>query len=400
MTVAISRALSVLVSLLMAVSLLLIGLGRADSGLLVQGVATDDPYFPVVLAAYVLTTGALAWVGAILSARVAWNPIGRILTGLGVWTSFAFFTAVILAAIAPVGREGDDLRDLSGWLGAWTYVPMVTISSGVILILFPTGRLLFPSWRVFLWLTALGTTSWSVAEASRAVLGLTDRINPYQSLRLEVLGDWVSLVLAPCLIAAGANIVLRFRRAKGDERLQLKWITFAGIVTLITWGFVWILSDVAQASFGGREVAAATISIALLFGAISTAILKYRLYAIDRLISRSVTYGLAAGVLALVYATVAIALPQLIGRGQQSSLTTAAATLAVAGLFRPLTSRLHRAVDRRFNRVRFDAQREVEGFTADLGRRVDLDGVVSTLSTVVSRTVAPNAIGVWIRSQP
>ena len=136
-----------------------------------------------------------------------------------------------------------------------------------------------------------------------------------------------------------------------------------------------------------------------MFGAISAAILKYRLYDLDRLISRSVTYGLAAGLLALVYGSVAIALPQLIGRGDQSSLTTAAATLAVAGLFRPLTSRLHRAVDRRFNRVRFNAQREVDGFAGRLGQGPELTGVVAAMNDVVSRTLAPSAAWRLIRAE-
>jgi hypothetical protein len=141
----------------------------------------------------------------------------------------------------------------------------------------------------------------------------------------------------------------------------------------------------------------ATFTIALLFAAIAASILKYRLYDIDRLISRTVTYGLAAGVLALVYATVAFALPQLIGWGDQSSLATAAGTLAAAGLFRPLTARLQAVMDRRFNRTRFDAELEVNSFVTDLSQRLNLPQMLDSVIGVVQRTVAPVRLTIWIR---
>jgi hypothetical protein len=199
------------------------------------------------------------------------------------------------------------------------------------------------------------------------------------------------------LAGAGANIILRFKKSRGDERLQLKWITFAGILLIVVWGFVWVVSEVAPDRFGGREIAIATFAIAVLFVAIGAAILKYRLYDINRLISRTVTYGLAAGVLALVYATVAVAVPQLVGWGDRSSLATAAGTLAVAGLFRPLTARLQKVVDRRFNRIRFDAEVEVNRFVANLGQRLNLPQVLESVVGVVQRTVAPARLTIWIR---
>ena len=131
------------------------------------GIATDDPFFPLVLGVYTLTVVALAWLGTVISVRVVSNPIGQILLGLSVWLSLTLFASATLDAVALAGRDGQAMRDLSGWLGAWTFVPMVTISSVVILVLFPTGHLLSPRWRPILWLAAIGTVSWSVAEASR-----------------------------------------------------------------------------------------------------------------------------------------------------------------------------------------------------------------------------------------
>lgn len=392
-----SRLISVLVAALLAVSVALVWLGVAGPGLSVAGVGTDDPFFNLVLGAYAITTGAVAWLGGVLSVKVAKNPIGSILLGLGLWLALALFACVALVGFASRDQDGEHLRNLAAWLGAWTFVPMITLPGVVVLVLFPTGRPLTPRWCAFVWVGAIGTVAWALSEASRPFLGLTGLPNPYFDPRLEWLGDTVSLMLVAGLAGAAANIILRFKRSRGEERLQLKWITFAGILLIITWGLLWVVSEVAPAAFGGREIAAATLTTALLFVAIGAAILKYRLYDIDRLISRTISYGLTAGLLALIYATVAIALPQLFGFGNHSALATAAGTLAVAGLFRPVASRLHNLVDRRFNRVRFDAENEVKGLAADLGQRLDLSDVVGAMTSVVQRTVAPTALAVWIK---
>jgi len=283
------------------------------------------------------------------------------------------------------------------WVGTWTFVPIITIPAAVVLLLFPVGRLPSPRWRPFVWFSLIGTASWSLTEMTRPTLGLTDSVNPYANRRLETAGDIVSVIMVPALVAAACSVIVRFRRARAEERLQLKWITYAGLLMLLTWGVIWLLFEVAAASLGGRETAAGTLTAALLFVAVAAAMLKYRLYDIERLISRTLSYALVVGLLALVYATVAVGLPPMFGWGNNSSLATAAGTLVVAALFRPVTRRLHQVMDRHFNRTRFDAQIEVDGFASSLGRRFELEGVVTSLNSVVTRTVAPDAIGVWIR---
>jgi hypothetical protein len=397
MSAAVSRVLSIVVALLLAAAVAIAWASDPDSGLLVEGVGVDDPFFSLVLGAYVLTTGVEMYLGAVMSVKVKGNPIGKILLALGTWQAASLFASAALAGLAPGGPAGDHLRNLGSWLGAWIYVPIVTIPGVVILVLFPTGRALSPMWRTFVWLGVLGTAAWALSEASRPLLGQSDLSNLRANRRAESWGDALSLALVGGLGGAGANIILRFKKSRGDERLQLKWITFAGILLIVIWGLVWVVSEIAPDRFGGREIAVATFAIAVLFVAIGAAILKYRLYDIDRLISRTVTYGLAAGVLALVYATVAVAVPQLVGWGDGSSLATAAGTLAVAGLFRPLTARLQKVVDRRFNRIRFDAEVEVNRFVADLGQRLNLPQVLESVVGVVQRTVAPAQLTIWIR---
>ena len=384
------RIVSVVAIALLLVSVVLIGFRDPTVPVLVQGLSSADPFFPLVLAGYIISTGLLAWLGAVLSIKVAANPIGKILLALGAWQAVTLFLSVVLI-------RSDSLRVFGWWLGAWTFAAMVTIPAAVVMLLFPVGRLPSPRWRPFVWISLLGTASWSLAEMTRPTLGITDLVNPYANRQLETAGDLVSLVLAPALVATAYSLILRFRRAHAEERLQIKWITYAGLFMLVTWATLWLISDVSAATFGGLETAAGTLSLTLLFLAIAAAMLRYRLYDIERLISRTLSYALVVGLLAIVYATVAVGLPQMFGGGNNSSLATAAGTLVVAALFRPVTRRLHQAMDRRFNRTRFIAQIEVDGFASSLGRGLDLEGVVTSLNSVVTRTIAPDAIGVWIR---
>ena len=126
----------------------------------IEGVGSADPYFSLVVAGYGLLTGLLAWLGAVLSIRMASNPIGRILLALGMWQALTLFVSVLLV-------RSESWRVFGWWLGAWTFVPMVTIPATVVLLLFPVGRLPSPRWRPFVWTGLVGTASWSLAEATR-----------------------------------------------------------------------------------------------------------------------------------------------------------------------------------------------------------------------------------------
>jgi hypothetical protein len=149
MSAAVSRVLSILVALLLAAAVAIAWASDPDSGLLVEGVGVDDPFFSLVLGAYVLTTGVEIFLGAVMSVKVKGNPIGRILLALGTWQAATLFASAALAGLAPGGPNGDHLRNLGSWLGAWIYVPIITIPGVVILVLFPNGRALSRRWRVF-----------------------------------------------------------------------------------------------------------------------------------------------------------------------------------------------------------------------------------------------------------
>jgi hypothetical protein len=203
-------------------------------------------------------------------------------------------------------------------------------------------------------------------------------------------------VLAACMAASVVSVVLRFRRSEGVERQQLKWFTSAAaLMLLVQLATMTVLPDgvAGDLLFG--------LSIALVPIAAGVAILRYRLYDIDRLINRTLVYAALTAVLGAVYAGLVLALGLLGGvGGELPSWAVAAATLAVATLFQPLRRRVQAVVDRRFNRRRYDAARTVEAFSARLRDQVDLDTLAAELLAGVEQTVEPTTVSLWLRPSP
>jgi hypothetical protein len=202
------------------------------------------------------------------------------------------------------------------------------------------------------------------------------------------------VVCAAVLVAAG-SLVVRFRRARGIERQQLRWIALAaGLAPLAVLGVA-----AGQAAGSWLIVSWATsVYLALPVLATGAAILRYRLYDIDRIISRTLTYGLLTVLLGGGYAGIVLGLGQLLGRG--SSLVVAAATLAVWALFQPARRRLQDLVDRRFNRRRYDAAQTIERFSDRLHQQVDLEHLTAELLAVVEETMEPTQAAMWLRPAP
>jgi hypothetical protein len=204
----------------------------------------------------------------------------------------------------------------------------------------------------------------------------------------------IALVLVSVLVGAG-SLVGRFRRARGVERQQLRWLALAAVQAagLLLVGLV--------AGYLGQDavvLASLTLGVALLPLAAGAAILRYRLYDLDRIVSRAVAYGLLTVLLGGGYALVVLGLGQLLGR--DSSLAVAAATLAVAAVFQPARRRVQELVERRFNRRRYDAARTIGAFSARLRDQVDLDDLRGELLTVVEQTMQPTRASLWLRPPP
>ena len=211
---------------------------------------------------------------------------------------------------------------------------------------------------------------------------------------LLVVAGVTAPLTALSLVVAGGSLVGRFRRARGTERQQLRWLSFAAALAppALLVMYAGILTE--HLELAGWAVG---VFLALLPLAISAAIARYRLYDLDRIISRTLAYGLLTLVLGLGYAGVVLGLGRLLPRG--SSLVVAAATLAVAAAFQPARRRIQQAVDRRFNRGRYNAERTIAAFSARLREQVDLDTLTDELLAVAHQTMQPRHASLWLRPQ-
>lgn len=271
----------------------------------------------------------------------------------------------------------------------------------LLLLVFPTGRLLSHGWR---WFAALAV----LMVSSLAGLGLfSERLGPldaaswtvsspigfvpssmFDSTAFEVL--WAGGLLT-LTVSGLAAVFLRFRRASGAERHQMKWLLFAVSV----FGFVYVLA-MASEPVQGQAIWDVVLVLSLLAMplAIMIAVTRHRLYEIDRIISRTLSYALVALLLAFGYFAIVAAIGTQIS---DQPLFVAAATLAAAALFNPLRRRIQRWVDRRFNRSRYDTERVMEEFSDSLRDRVDANGLMDGWVGVVSETMQPSRVGVWVR---
>jgi hypothetical protein len=273
-----------------------------------------------------------------------------------------------------------------------------------LLLLFPTGRPPSPRWRWVLWSAGIGNALAVVSLVSslwpRRGLALLQRGGPEAGGVLGTLynvGYWVALV---AVLAAVASLVVRLRRARGVERQQLKWVVYAVVMA----GCFTLLMEAPNLI--DRSELAADVMYALLIALIPVpvgmAILRYRLYDIDRLINRTLVYGLLTALLAGVYAGAVLVLGQVFGAvgGDPPSWAVAGATLAVAALFQPARRRIQQVVDRRFNRRKYDAAKTVEAFSVRLRDELDLDALTAELLAVVNQTMQPTGVWLWLRSPP
>ena len=350
-----------------------------------------------IVGAIILVTVSAAAVGAVLASRRPRHPVGWLLLGVGL----ALNVSLLVESYVKYGllaRPGSlpGARYLAGF--AYSTVLIWLSCAGFVLLLTPTGSLPSPRWR---WWARVAAVAPVVVVLGSVVqpdpLAPDYRGNPLAVPALArvlvvpaVAG--VVVVLVSLLVGAG-SLVVRFRRARGVERQQLRWLAYAAalaagllLVALVA-GFVLAKDEVVLASLA--------LGVALLPLATGAAILRYRLYDLDRIISRTLAYGLLTVLLGGGYAGVVLGLGQLLGR--DSSLVVAVATLAVAAAFQPARRRVQQAVDRRFNRRRYDAARTIAAFSARLREQVDLDTLTAELLGVVELTMQPTSASLWLR---
>jgi hypothetical protein len=194
------------------------------------------------------------------------------------------------------------------------------------------------------------------------------------------------------VFAAAGSLIARWRRARGVERQQLKWLAYAAVMLVV--------AQVGASLLPRPLFVVVSYTSALLFPvAVGIAVVRYRLYDIDRLINRTLVYGLLTTLLGAIYAGTVLVLGQVFGGigGEPPSWAVAAATLAVAALFQPARRHIQAVVDRRFNRRKYDAAKTVEAFSVRLRDEVDLDALSAELLAVVDRTMQPTTASLWLR---
>jgi histidine kinase-like protein len=364
-----------------------------------NGNVQREPGFYLAL---VLAFTAFMVVGAVIVAHRPGNAVGRIFSAIGLLSSAGVLT-MEYAEYAYVTNPGSlPGAALAAWF-SWWWLPILGLIFVFTLLLFPTGRLPSPRWRPVAVAGGLAIAAVTVLGAVQPTLKLQNEEvylpNPVglagtPDPEAGALGTVLLGVLGACMVASVVSVVLRFRRSRGVERQQLKWFTYAAalmlaanVVTLT------VLPEgvVSDLLFG--------LSIAFVPIAAGVAILRYRLYDIDRLINRTLVYAALTAVLGAVYAGAVLVLGWLFGGvgGELPSWAMAGATLAVAALFQPARRRVQAVVDRRFNRRRYDAARTVEAFSARLRDQIDLDTLSAELLAGVEQTVEPTTVSLWLR---
>ena len=354
-----------------------------------QPLTADILLFPL---AY-LTFGA---VGALIVSRQPANRIGRLALLVGV-------LAAVVATLDSYARAGEPLpyREWAALLAAAGFP--TTLGPILLLVLwFPTGRLASPRWRVVLVTLGVGTLTLALGNLlSPTFADHPDVPNPLAvpalaGSPLEHGGIGWFLVLFAA-VAAPLGLVPRLRAARGTERAQLKWVTWAAAVH----GGSWVLLALDLPGLLGELVYSAVFgTLALIPVAAGIAILRYRLYDIDLVIRRTVVYGLVVALLGGVYVGLVLALQAaLSGATGGGTVPVVLSTLATASLFGPVRTRIRAIIDRRFYRSRYRAEQTVEAFSRRLRSEVELEALRRELVDLVGDTVRPRGAGLWVRGR-
>ena len=394
------RARLAIVLPLLSAALLLVG------NVLALSVAGEDETSETVsLLSFAFPVAAFAAVGFLIARRQPDNPIGWLLIAVGV--CFALVVGCVGTAIWAL-REDTLPQDLAEWI----YVPANSWVLGLgllgnqIPLRLPDGRLPSPRWRLFsrVSIGLIAVTFVTMAMQPGGVEGEPGTANPIGAGFARPLA---AVILLMILSFGGAiySLFRRYRRADARERLQLRWIAFGGVLFL----GVYVLSLVIPAVAGweeestGADLAAYVSQFA--FGAlpiaIGVAILRHRLYDLGVVVNRTLVYAGLTATLAAAYLAVVLLL-QLVLQPvtEQSDLAIAGSTLAVAALARPARARIQALVDRRFYRRRYDAAQTIESFGARLRDQVELDAVSADLRAVVTDTMQPAHLSLWLRKAP
>jgi hypothetical protein len=340
-------------------------------------------------------------VGLLIATRHPGNPIGWLFLGAAVSAglgdvSFAYATYFVETHNGPPTLAG-----VAAKFGDLSWIPLILTPTTFLLALFPDGHLLSARWRPVAWCAGIGMVSVFVVEGliPGPISDYPTLSNPFgvDSPLIDPLHGVTLLLVGIGTAGSSVSLIIRFRRARGEERQQIKWLALAG-------GVAAVAVAVGTVTYGINEgLTNAAIAASVLVGlpaAAGTAILRYRLYDIDVVINRALVYSSLTALLAGFYlGSVLLLQLALESFTQGSGLAVAASTLAAAALVRPARARIQQAVDRRFFRRKYDAQRTLERFGGHLRDKVDLEDIGLDLIDVVTQAVQPAHASLWLRTR-
>jgi hypothetical protein len=342
-------------------------------------------------------------VGAVIVPRMLQeNLIGWLFCAIGLlWAvihligEYAIYTLLAEPGSLPAG-------EIASWVYSWLWVPGLGLLV-FLCLLFPNGRLPSARWRWFARISALLTLVGAVLAAfspGPIVVGLPAIHNPLGIESLPNAYKSVQVLMLVLIAISVASLLLRRVYARGVERQQTKWFTYAAAVAASGAILKFIISDPLDLVWiGGVGYALVLIGLAGMPIAMGIAITRYRLYEIDLLINRTLVYGSLTAMLVALYVVGIVVLQRIFVTlaGQQSTFAVVASTLLIAALFNPLRRRIQSFVDRRFYRSKYDARKTLEAFSAKLRDETDLEALNNDLVGVVRETMQPAHVSLWLR---
>jgi hypothetical protein len=328
--------------------------------------------------------------GWLVLRRLGSHPIGWILIAAGLSGAVGAFAEEYVTVGFDLYPDALPAVEIIGWIGSLTWAFFFALLP-LFLLLFPDGKLPSPRWRPSLWLALVSVTVLplvlAVATWSAPIEILAGSSEPDFPPALEAIFGGAVVALGAALLVALGSLAIRWRRSAGAARQQMKVFFLcaaAGVLALI----------VSQVDTPAQTVLG-VIAFLLVPAGMVAAILRYRLYDIDRLVSRTVSYAAVTAVLVGIFLALIFGFQQVLPG--DSDLATAASTLAVAALFNPLRQRMQDFVDRRFNRSRYDAVETIESFSRTVRTEAGLPEVEDVLVSVAAQTMAPASLGLWLR---
>ena len=392
-----TAALLAWVLLVLSFALTVLSLWLLVLNLSYPGVYIYDYWVESPLAAMGFST-----VGAVIASRIpAHNPIGWLFCTVGFLFAVTHFTAEY-AIYTLLAEPGSPLPggEAAAWITSWLWVLQLG-STVFVVLLFPDGWMPSRSWRPFAWLTVLSVLIGAVLAAfSPGPVALGPIHNPLGIESLPNVHKPLQMLMIVLIAVAASSLLIRWLYARGVERQQIKWFSYATALlasgAILQYAISEPLDQVLLGWVGRTLVLGGLVGIPISMG---IAITRYRLFEIDLVINRTLVYGSLTVTLVALYFVGIVVLQRVFVTftGQQSTLAVVASTLLIAALFTPLRRRIQGFIDRRFYRMKYDAAKTLAAFNSQLREKTDLDSLSNEVLGVVRKTMQPEHASLWLR---